>query len=152
MIIRNLLKAVSPSRIKTSVSAGKNDTVTSTAIDTIDFGAALFRVTFGAIVSGGTGTVKLQHSSDNGSSDAFADIAGSGYAYTDADATKMVLIDVDRPTKRYIQVVVVRNNDQNATIDSIDATLYQPTYTPIASYAASVASAKTLGNAYSGAA
>ena len=124
MLFRNLAKLIQWKNISGATVAGKNDTITATAIDTLGFTDVLFAVTFGTITASGTGTIKIQHSSDNGSSDAFADVAGSGYSYTAAvDSAKTVLVDVHAPLKRYLQLLIVRNNDQNAAIVAANAIL-----------------------------
>ena len=92
-----------------AATAGTGDTLTSSSIDTIGHNAVLIGVKFGTITATGAGVVKLQHSSDDGSTDAYADVASSGYSYTaSTDSTKAVEIDVYRPTKRYLKVIITR--------------------------------------------
>lgn len=132
-----------------ATTAGKGDTITSSAVDMLGFSGACFIVTFGTITSTGTGTVKLQHSTDDGSTDAYADVAGSGYSYTAAtDSAKQVVVEVWKPTKRYLKLLVVRNNDANAVVENGVCIQYAPDLNPPAN--SSVSGAKSLNTPVSG--
>lgn len=60
----------------------------------------------GTITSTGVGTVKIQHSDASGSG--FTDITGASVSYADTDSNKIVGIQVNRITKRYLRVALDR--------------------------------------------
>lgn len=152
MMFKNLVRHIATYYPLSPVAAGTGDTQTSSAIDLQNAGtiaeAVLCTVKFGTITATGTGVVKLQHSSDDGSTDAYADIAGSGYTYTAAvDSGKAVQIDLYRPVKRYLKIIVTRAT-ANVVIDNGQAIVYHQETQPSAS--STVTSIKVLNSPVSG--
>jgi len=132
MIDHNLIRHCTVTYPVAAATAGKGDTLTSSAIDTLGAAAVLIGVKFGTITATGKGTIKLQHSSDDGATDAYADVAGSAYSYTAAtDSTKCVVLDVYRPAKRYLKVVNVRDADANIVVENGFAILYHQETQPV---------------------
>lgn len=109
-------------RIMNAVAAGTSDQ-TSSAVDTQGYEGVKFYTAFGAITSGAVTSVKVQQSSDDGSADAYADLAGTSISVADDDDNQVVVHDIYRPRERYLKVVVDRGT-QNAVIDGIVAVLY----------------------------
>ncbi len=105
-----------------TASAGSS-AVTSDAIDMAGFEGVKLYIGFGAIVSGAVTSVKVQQSSDDGSSDAYSDLEDSSVTVADDDDNKVVVIDIFRPRKRYLKVVTSRAT-QNATVDFLVAVQY----------------------------
>lgn len=116
-------------RVMNGVAAGTTDQ-TSAAIDTAGFDGVKFYTMFGTITSGAVTSVKVQQSSDDGGSDAYADLAGTSITVADDDDNQVVVHDIYRPRERYLKAVVDRGT-QDAVIDGILAVLYcankQPT-------------------------
>lgn len=130
-MIKSLLNEAEVRRIKQSQAAGFGDIITSDAVDMLGYESALFVVTLGAVTSTGTATAKIQQSSDNASSDAYADLEDSGLASVgDASTEKKLLIEVLNPKERYLKCLVARAT-ANVEIDSIDVWLFGPKADPV---------------------
>jgi len=106
-------------RVSNAVAAGTSD-INSSSVDTDNCQTVGFIVSFGAIVASAATSVKLQQSSDDGGSDAFADLSGASITVADTDDNTLVLIEITEPQERYVRCVVDRGT-QNATVDSITA-------------------------------
>lgn len=113
----------------TYVGAAGTTTLTSEGVDTAGFEAVLLRVAFGAIVTNAVTSIKAAQSSDDGSTDAYSDILGSSITVADDDDNQVFEIDLYRPGKRYVEVIVSRAT-QNATVDYMEAILYRPIHQP----------------------
>lgn len=109
-------------RVLNAVAAGQT-TQTSSAIDTAGYDGVKIYSMFGAITAGAVTSVKIQQSSDDGSADAYADLAGSSISVADDDDNQVVVHDIYRPRDRYLKAVISRAT-QNAVIDGIVAVLY----------------------------
>lgn len=117
--MQNLTKDAKLSRVSNAVAAGTT-TINSTSIDMQNFESATFIVAFGAIVAGAVTSIKVQQSSDNGSSDAWADLTGTSVSVADTDDNGLKFVEIARPRERYVRCVVSRAT-QNATVDGIVA-------------------------------
>lgn len=109
-------------------SAGTTD-LTSEGVDMAGFEAVLLRVAFGAITSSAVTSIKAAQSSDDGSTDAYSDIAGSAVTVADTDDNKVFEIDLYRPGKRYVEIIIDRGT-ANAVVDYMEAILYRPIHAP----------------------
>jgi len=108
-------------RIKSAVAAGTDDVQTSSTVDMAGYEGCKFYVLMGTITATAVTTVSVQQSANDSS---YADLEGSGVSLTPAtDDNKVVVIDVFRPTDRYLQVDVTRAT-ANAVIDGIIAVQY----------------------------
>ncbi len=127
-----LLSAVTP----TAGAAGATS-INGSIIDCSGFDGCAIAVHFGAIVAGAATSIKAQAGNDSGLSDA-ADIAGTSVTIADTDDDKVFYIDVQRPQKQYLRLVVSRAT-QNATLTAVYL-LYDSKVEPV-SQAAAVAGA-----------
>ncbi len=128
--MHNLTYEVKTVRIMNAVAAGTSDQ-TSSALDTQGYEGVRFIALFGALTATQVTSIKAQQSSDDGSSDAYSDIAGSGSAaLDDADGNQMLILDIYQPQKRYLKLVVDRGT-ANAVIDGVIAELYRPRVMPV---------------------
>lgn len=109
-------------RVLNAVAAGTS-AQTSSVIDTAGYDGVKIYSAFGAITAGAATSVKLQQSSDDGSSDAYSDLEGSSITVADDDDNQVAIHDLYRPLKRYIKVVISRAT-QNAVIDGVLAVRY----------------------------
>jgi hypothetical protein len=132
----NLSRAGKVTRISNAVAAGTT-AVTSSAIDMKGFDSCQFVVFFGAITANAVTSVKAQQSSDDGSSDAYADLAGTSITVADDDDNQTVILDIDKPRERYLKCVVSRAT-QNAVVDGIFAIQYNAVEQPVTHDAATV--------------
>ena len=124
----NLSTATKAIRLSNAVAAATT-TITSSALDTKGFDGALFIVSMGAIAATSACSAKLQQSSDDGSADAYSDLLGTSISMADTDDNKLVLIDISKPQKRYLKLVLARAT-ATAVVDSISALLYNPKNEP----------------------
>jgi hypothetical protein len=123
----HLSDGVRVTRVVNATAAGTTD-VNGTGVDmTADGGydGVLFVAMFGALTATQVTKLKAQSSSDDGSSDSYADIAGSATdALADGDGNDCLMLDVIRPPERYIRPVVDRGT-ANAVIDGVIAIQYR---------------------------
>lgn len=128
-------------RVLNAVAAGTSDQ-TSSAIDTQGFEGVKIYTSFGTITSGAVTSVKVQQSSDDGGSDAYADLLGSAITVADDDDNQVTVHDIYRPRDRYLKVVVDRGT-QNAVIDGIVAVLYGAKESPTTDDSSTVVARET---------
>lgn len=146
--MKSLLKNTKQIRVSNAVAAGTS-AINSTGVPTADAEGVKFDVHFGAIVSGAVTSVKLQQSSDDGSTDDYTDIAGSSCTVADDQDNKILTIELYNPQKNYVRAVVTRGT-QNATVDSIVATLFKLRKAPPTQDASIIATSKVLAGAAEG--
>lgn len=125
---RQLTKAVKTVVVNTGTVAGTTG-INCTAVDTLGYSAYRVLVLLGTLTAGQVTSVKAQESDTNGS---FADVTGAvtGNA-ADADGGKLLILEVYKPQKRWIQPVINRAT-QNAVITSALVELYIPDFQPVA--------------------
>lgn len=123
-------------RHSNAVAAGTSTITPSAGIDCQGFNHCRFIVLWGAIVSGGAQSAKVQQSSDDGSSDAYADLTGTSVTVADDDDNQLTIIDINNPAERYLKCIVLRAT-QNSTVDGIIAILSRHD-TPVSSQDATV--------------
>lgn len=104
--------------------------ITTAAVDTLGYSGCCFIVPLGAIVTNAVTSVKAQQSSDDAAADDYSDILGTSQTIADNADDKLVYIDIVRPQKRYLKVVVSRAT-QNATIGGVIAVLYGSRLRPV---------------------
>lgn len=124
----------------TAVAAGITVITPSTAIDMQDFDSCTFVAVFGAIVVTGVQSVEV-HESDSPSS-GFTALAGSKIVVADSDDDKAVFVEIHRPLKRYLKMVVNRAT-ANSTLNAIIAIQSQAKLVPV-SHDATVLAASEL--------
>ena len=77
-------------------------------------------------------SVKVTQADDSGISVNAEDLAGSGISLTPStDDNKVVIVDVYRPSRRYLQLTILRGT-ANAVIDGVVAELYEGRLYPVA--------------------
>jgi hypothetical protein len=121
----------------TAGAAGTTD-INSTAINMEGFEAALFIVTFGAITAAAVTSIKLQASDDDGSTDDYTDLAGTGQTIADSDDEKVFFISIIRPRKKWVRLVVDRGT-QNAVVASAECLQYHGRVGPTTAHGTNVA-------------
>jgi hypothetical protein len=88
------------------------------------FGGVLFVTSFGTAAA--NNTINAAQSDDDGSSDDYTDLAGTGVSSGASDED--VWLDVYRPTKRYVRLEAARGT--SSTLGDIWAILYEPRVAP----------------------
>jgi hypothetical protein len=117
-------------RVMNAVAAGTTDQ-NSTGVNMAGWESVEFVAAFGALTATQVTSLKLQQSSDDGSADAYSDLAGtSSGALADGDGNKLIRLEIVNPEKRYVRAVVDRGT-ANAVIDGVIAILRRPRSLPI---------------------
>ena len=118
-------------RVKNAVAAGTSNQST-TAVDTAGYQGCRFIAAFGTLTATAVTSVKVTQADDSGISVNAEDLAGSGISLTPStDDNKVVIVDVYRPSRRYLQLTILRGT-ANAVIDGVVAELYEGRLSPIA--------------------
>lgn len=105
----------------TAGAAGASN-INGSSVDTAGFDGVLFVVQFGTITAGAATSLKLQQDTVTGFGTA-ADIAGSGITVLDTNDDTPFAIDIKRPTKQFVRLVILRAT-QNAVCGAM-AFLYR---------------------------
>ncbi len=114
------------------VVAGTSIITPSAAVDTAGFQGVFFIASFGALSAGALTTLKAQGSSDNGNTDAFADLLGSHFNIPQASGSNQAAwLDIYRPgnANRYVLPIITRSTG-NAVLNNLLAILYGPLVVP----------------------
>lgn len=111
-------------KVQDHTTAGTS-TVTSDAVDTAGYEGCMFITSLGTAAA--NNTAKAQQSSDDGSTDSYADLEGTSVASGSSDED--VWVDVYKPRERYLKLVVARGT--SSTLESIYAILYGPRVMPV---------------------
>jgi len=91
--------------------------IDSTSVDMKDFDEVALAVTFGAITGSAVTSIHAEQSADDSS---FTDIEGTNQTVADSDDGDTFVIDIIKPSKRYVRLVVDRAT-QNAVVASAHA-------------------------------
>lgn len=116
---RNFLSRQKLIKIKDHSAASTAD-VTSDIIDTAGYEGVVFFTSFGT--ANATNTIKVQQNSANQTT-GMADVLGTSVASGSSDED--VIVEVHKPTGRYMQVVAARG--ASSTLESVWACLYNGT-------------------------
>lgn len=120
-----------------AVAAGQT-AINGTGINMSGFESVIFIAKLGAVNATGVGSLKGQASDDDGSADAYNDLAGSAVAFGDTDDGKLLILEVYRPKKKWVRPVVTRGT-ADSVVDSIIAILTKPRVAEVTEDAADVA-------------
>jgi hypothetical protein len=120
--------------------------VTGTTIDMSGFEGVAFFLQAGAITDGNL-SVKAQGGLLANGSDA-ADLAGTLTTLTNAQDNNVAVLDLYRPTERYITPVIVRGGATGAVVQGLVAVLYGPHTKPTTQDATVAASKVVVSPAY----
>ncbi len=127
---------------KTTVAAGAADITDASVVDMQGFTGVQFIFSFGTITAGAATSVAASGLATSSPTPGTDDIAGSKVTVADTDDDSVVVMDIYKPTQRYIRPFVKRAT-QNAVLNSIIAIQYGPEVMPV-THDASVHGTKTL--------
>ncbi len=120
--MHNLAKSTKAIVVSAGAAAGVTPIV-CTPVDMSGFENVTFYAILGALTATQLTSLKAQASLDNAATDPYSDIAGTNTGPAlDTDGGKLLLLDIHRPQKRYVQAVVNRAT-ANAVIQSVVAVL-----------------------------
>lgn len=106
--------------VEAAGAAGSTD-LTSDSVDMAGFDGVLFIAHLGTLTAGQVTALRSQHSADDST---FGDIAdGATGNAADGDGNKLLFVDVYRPQKRYVRVILDRAT-ANAVLNGIIAIQY----------------------------
>ena len=116
--------------VENSVAAGKATTV-GEVIDTAGFQCACFIYKLGTVVDAAAVTLKIYQDSDSAMG-TVKELSGASAAIasTSSDSEQRLIVDVIRPSKRYLRPTIV-TADQNVEIDDAICILYNPDTIPV---------------------
>lgn len=114
-----ILKESKVTRCVNATAAGTSD-INGSSVDMAGYDKVTFICCWGTITDG-TPALKVQQSSDDGSSDTFDDLAGTSVSVATTDDNKICAVEVVRPVKRYLRPVVVRGGATGASVDAVIA-------------------------------
>lgn len=138
-----LLQCVEVRRVMNATAAGTTS-VNGTGVDVQGYDGVAFVAAFGTLTATQTTSLKLQQSSDDGSTDTYDDILGSSTGnMADGDSNKVLMSEIYKPLKRYVRPVVVRGT-ANAVIDGVFAMLYRAEKSPTPQHSTVSKAAKFL--------
>lgn len=128
-------------RLSGAIAAATTDVTNMTSVDMRGFTGLTLLVSAAAITSGAVTAVKLQQSDDDGSSDAYSDIEGSALSIADDSDSKMTVLEIVNPQKRYVKPVITRLT-QNAAFESVLAIQTGPKTSPVTQSTSHVAASE----------
>lgn len=114
----------------TTQGAAGTSAITSAALNMAGFDGVCFIVPVGTVVTGAVTSMKLQQSSDDAAADDYTDVNGTSITIADTDDDKLKYLDVFRPGKQYLKLVISRAT-QNATVGGIIAIQYKARTRPV---------------------
>ena len=117
-----LFETVKMVRHSNAVAAGTTVITPSAGVDTQGFDHVTFQALFGTITAGAATSIEVHQSDDDGDTDAYSALEGTNVTVADDDDNKIAVVEVIRPAKRYLKLVVNRAT-QNAVLDGIVALL-----------------------------
>lgn len=124
-----LTQNVKITKVADHTAAGTTD-VTGASVDMAEDGGydgVVFMTSFGTAAA--DNLLKAQQSSDDGSADDFGDLEGTGVVSGASPSNEDVVLDIQRPTKRYVRPVAVV--DTSSTVESIWAIRYRSREVPL---------------------
>lgn len=128
--MQNFLNNVEAVVVEAAAAAGQT-TLTTDAIDMAGWTGVCFEVHFGDVTAASVLDFAIEHSDEAGAN--FTEITDGALTKT-ADGTaednKLWMIDVVRPTKRYVRATLARGS-QNAVVNGIRAYKYGPRNAPV---------------------
>ena len=106
--------------VTVAAGAAAQTAITSSAVNMAGFEGVTFIVPIGPITTAGVQSLKIQQSSDDGSSDNYSDILGSSQTIADSEDNTTRYVDVFRPEKQYLKLVISRAT-QDSTFGAVTA-------------------------------
>lgn len=124
--MHNLTNKVLTEIAHAPVAAGSSDVTDCKVIDMQNFEGVRFIVGFGAITAGAVTSINAKQADAKSSATALTngqDLEGTKVTVADDGDSKLVILDVYRPAKRYVQLLIKRAT-QNAVVDLAIAEKY----------------------------
>jgi hypothetical protein len=113
--------------------AGSSDITDCKVIDMANFDGVRFVVSFGTLTSGAVTSINVKQADAKSSDTALTsgqDLLGTKVAVADTESNKLACVDVYRPQKRYVQLLIKRAT-QNAVLNLALAEKYGARVLPV---------------------
>lgn len=130
--MKNLNPYVQAQRLANATAAGTTDVV-GTVIDMQGYQAAYVIAALGALTATQVTKLICEQSNDSAGTDPWVKI-GETAAAADADGNKLLVLEINEPTKRYLRFTVDRGT-ANAVVDSLVALLHRASLNPTPQHA-----------------
>lgn len=130
MSIVNLSRAVFVERHENAVAAGTGTITPADGVDCLGKGGCTFLVSFGTILATAVTGIRVKGSDDDGATDPYVDLAGTGVSVPDTASDLVVGVDIPSPQKRYLKLYIDRVT-ANAALDGIIALVYDASNLPV---------------------
>jgi hypothetical protein len=137
----NLINGIKVTRVLAAVAVGTS-AQSGTVLDMSGFDGVLFVLPVGTITDGGV-VLKAQQGAVSDGSDA-ADLAGTATTLANTDDGDVAILDLYRPTARYVRAVAVRGGATGAVLDGLIAIQYKAIKQPTVQDATSVHASKLV--------
>lgn len=121
----NLTSDIKTVVAKAAVAAGSTDITDATVIDTAGYEGVRFIFLFGTLTSGTITSVGVAGKDENTPAAGTDDLEGTKITVADTESGKAFIVDIAKPTKRYLRPFV-KCATQNAVLNGIIAELYSP--------------------------
>lgn len=125
----NLGKLVKIAWVKALVAAANNTDSNTAIVDMSGFDGVIFITPITTATTGGVATLTVEQNDANSDS-GMAAITGAVATKTSASNGTLLVVDVFRPQKRYVQGVLT-SSTQNVTFDATIAILYKGKKAPV---------------------
>lgn len=118
----NIHQQIRMERHSNAVAVGTSTITPSSGINTAGFGTCLFAILWGTITDGPP-SIKVQQSDDNGVADAYSDLEDSSVPVAITNDNKITWVEINRPSKSWLKLIVTRGGVTGAVVDGIIALL-----------------------------
>ncbi len=112
-------------RVKGPVAAGTGAINDATGVDCSGYERATFFVAWGAITASGVQSIDVYQSDDDGVVDSYSRMLVTRVTVADDDDDKITMVEIYRPLKRWLRIVVNRAT-QNSAVELAWCVLSDP--------------------------
>lgn len=142
----NFLKNCKMAVVEAAGAAGQT-ALTSDIVDMEGYEGVIFIALMGDVTDTSVLGVNVEHGDESGGGDMADTTASAAYTAAAADAdSKILAVDVYKPTKRYLRAVLTRTT-ANAVLGGIVAIQYGPRKAPVTQDASVISSTLAIGPA-----
>lgn len=127
----NITSDIKTVHAKAAVAAGSTNITDATVIDMAGYEGVRFIYLFGAVTAGSVSSVGVAGKDTNDPTPGTDDLAGSGISVTADTTSSAYIVEIAKPTQRYLRPFVNRAT-QNAVLSGIVAELYSARQKPVA--------------------
>lgn len=135
--MNNMLKDCAIDRVSAGAAAGTTDVTDASSVDMAGWDGVLFIASLGTLTATQVTALKAYGSTDDST---FVELEATTAAAADTDSDLALVLDVVKPTYRYLRATLDRGT-ANAVLDGIIAIRYRGSKSPVTQGATIAASA-----------